>query len=47
MIEAMDDDRSGEVDKFEFVTYILAAMGKLDPDDVEVHQSVLCVVDWR
>jgi alpha-L-arabinofuranosidase len=35
LIAEIDDDKSGDVDKFEFLTYMLVNMGKLDSEDVE------------
>merc|ERR1712057_51758 len=35
LIREIDDDKSGDVDKFEFFTYMLVNMGKLDSEDVE------------
>lgn len=35
LIAEIDDDKSGDVDKFEFFTYMLVNMGKLDSEDVE------------
>ena len=35
MIADMDKDGSGSIDKGEFLAYMLIAMGKLEPEDVE------------
>lgn len=35
LIAEIDDDKSGDVDKFEFFTYMLVNMGKLETEDVE------------
>jgi len=35
MIEEMDEDKSGSVDKAEFLRYMLITMGKVDPEDLD------------
>ena len=34
MIEEMDADKGGSVDKYEFLRYMLITMGKVEPDDL-------------
>ena len=35
LIAEIDEDKSGDVDKFEFLTYMLVNMGKIEMEDVE------------
>jgi len=43
LIEEIDEDGSGEVDRYEFLTYMLVNMGKIEQDDVE---QVMALFDF-
>ena len=45
MIRDMDADASGAIDRCEFVTYMLVAMGKLEQDDVDRVQGMFDKLD--
>ncbi len=45
MLEEMDTDHSGDVDRGEFLKYVLLAMGTTDPEDIAKALSMFDALD--
>ena len=45
MIDVMDEDHSGSIDRVEFLTYMLTTMGKVDKEDITKILGVFDALD--